>query len=79
MQQKSHEILSGKLGESGSSAGAGEGEERQARRLLAAAEELSADWAARQDHHHHADAAPPHQVHYTNAGHGRYKIEVGTS
>lgn len=55
MQQKSHEIVNGKLGEGG----AVEGEELEARRLLAAAEELSADWAARQDHHHQ----DPHQVH----------------
>lgn len=55
MQQKSHEILSGKCEEGGEGAGEGEGEgddadgeegdERHARLLLAAAEEaLSADW-----------------------------------
>lgn len=57
MQQKSHEILSGKCEEgSGSGAGSGsgsgdddaeadDGDERHARLLLAAAEEaLSADW-----------------------------------
>lgn len=50
MQQKSHEILSGKCPEDAGDGEADEpecdeGEERRARRLLAAAEEaLAADW-----------------------------------
>lgn len=53
MQQKSHEILSAKCSSPGSEGSPeGSGDERQARRLLAAAEEaLAADWP----HDHHRD------------------------
>ncbi|XP_062525122.1 ankyrin repeat domain-containing protein 17 isoform X10 [Bombyx mori] len=54
MQQKSQEILSGKCGElEGEWL---EGEERHARRLLAAAEQaLATDYTTRHHHHHHVD------------------------
>ncbi|XP_047998051.1 ankyrin repeat and KH domain-containing protein 1-like isoform X4 [Leguminivora glycinivorella] len=63
MQQKSHEIFSSKCTEAEE-----EGEERQARQLLAVAEQaLGADWA-RPHHHHHGDQAVSNGCQYRVRG-----------
>lgn len=70
MQQKSHEIFSTKCAEAEAEAeacaeaDAEEGSERQARQLLAEAEEaLGAHWARRDHHHHHGDQAVSAHTH----------------